>query len=187
MKLNKIKENTMKQKDTILLIITIVISIPMSFSLVLSSLYVNDPIDATFWSLIHIISLFSLGSLAFIPLIIMWTHKFKEADKLNSSDKDFKTLKTIIRRKFKYVIIIFLYSVFILWGGTLISERAISTFLGPDIFPIDLWSFLFLTGLLMTFLSLGILTAIDINITHREKKLLKSNKSETFKIILKPP
>jgi len=159
----------MKQKDTTFLIIAIVISLIMFYSLIQSFLYEIGSIESTFWSFIYITSLFILGSLAFIPLIIKLTHKFKKADTLSSSEKDFKTIKTIIRRKFKYVIVIFLYIGFFIAVGTIISERAISTFLGPDLFPSDVYAFLLITGLIMIFSLLGVLTAIDFKKTQREK------------------
>jgi len=166
--LNKAKENTLKRKDKTLLIIVIVISIIMLFSLVQSLFYENRTIESRFWVFICITSLFFLGSFAFIILEIMLTKKFKEADKSNSSAKDFKT---IIRRKFKYIIIILLYTGFFMAVGTIISEQAISTFLEPGLFPSDLYAFLLLTGLTMTFLLQVVLVFFEAKVTQKKNNL----------------
>ena len=154
----------MKRKDLMLAIVSIIISIIMLFSLIQSFFYENRTMESRFWVFICITSLFFLGSFAFISLEIMLTKKFKEADKSNSSAKDFKTFKTIIRRKFKYIIILLLYTGFFMAVGTIISEQAISTFLEPGLFPSDLYAFLLLTGLTMTFLLQGVLVFFESKI-----------------------
>jgi len=154
----------MKRKDLMLAIVSIIISIIMLFSLIQSFFYENRTMESRFWVFICITSLFFLGSFAFISLEIMLTKKFKEADKLNSSKRDFKTFKNIIRRKFKYIIIILLYTGFFMAVGTIISEQAISTFLEPGLFPSDLYAFLLLTGLTMTFLLQGVLVFFESKI-----------------------
>lgn len=158
----------MNRKDLILTFLTIIISIIMLFSLVQSLFYENRTIESRFWVFICITSLFILGSFGFISLEIMLTKKFKEADKSSSSGKDFKTFKTIIRRKFKYIIIILVYTGFFMAVGTIISDLAISTFLELGLFPSDLYAFLLLTGLTMTFLLQGLLMFFEAKITHNE-------------------
>jgi len=161
----------MKQKETALLIIVIVISIVMLFSLVQSFFYENRTIESRFWVFICITSVLFLGSFAFVSIQIMATHKFKEADKLNSSKKDFKTFKEVktFKKNFKYILIIFVYIGFFMAVGTIISEQAISTFLEPGLFPNDLYAFLLLTGLTMTLLLQGVLMFFEAKIPQKEK------------------
>lgn len=167
--LNKAKENTLKGRDKILLIIVIIIAIIMLFSLVQSLFYENRTVESMFWVFICITSLFILGSFGFISLEIMLTKKFKEADKSSSSGKDIKTYKTLIRRKFKYIIIILIYTGFFMAVGTIISDLAISTFLEFGLFPSDLYAFLLVTGLTMTFLLQGILVFFEAKASQKEK------------------
>ena len=160
----------MNRKDLILTILTIIISIIVLFSLVQSFFYENTTIKGRFWAFIFITSVFALGSFAFVSIIIMVTHKFKEADKLNSSKRDFKTFKKVktVKKNFKYILIIFVYIGFFIAVGTIISERAISTFLKPGLFPADLYAFLFLTGLIMSLLLAVVLMFFEAKITQNE-------------------
>jgi len=133
---------TMKRKDTIFSIIGFVISIIMVYSLIQEFFYEIGSIERKFWGFIFITSFFMIGSFGMILIGFIYINKLKE---------------NLKRKRRKYMSVILVYIAFFILVGTIISYEAISTFLGPEFFPDDVFFFLFGIEILVQFFSLGLL------------------------------
>lgn len=151
MKLNHIKGKTTKKKDNIILTIAIILSIIMVYSLVQALLYEKGTDESNFWFFMLITGTIGLGGYSIIIVMGMLTHQFKKADVLNYSEIEDKNFKTLIKIKFKYIIVSLCCIGFFGAMGTVITYLAITLFIEQGIFPNVLFYFLFITGLIMIF------------------------------------
>lgn len=161
------------KKNTIILIVVTILSIIMLYSLIQLLIHENYTVGNNFWLFIFDLSLIALGSyIIFIPMNLL-VHQFKKADAFNVSKNEIRTFKTKLAIKFKYLIIILFYIAFFTAMGTILVEVAITLLFGPEIFPIALFSFLLISGLILTFFFSLILLFYEVK-TRPYKENLKA-------------